>query len=135
MALEYGELTEVIIGAAIQVHRVIGPGFKESVYQNALALELRKRTLEVETEHLLILEYDGIEIGRHRLDMVVNGTIVVENKRVESFHDRHFAQLRSYLKAAGLKHGLLLNFDNAKLEVKRVIYDPTRNYGSLSSHS
>lgn len=124
MGLERAELTDSIIGAAIYVHKRIGPGFKESIYQNALAIELQKRGLQVETEHLLILEYDGIEIGRHRLDMIVNSTIVIENKRVDSFHSRHFAQVRSYLRAVNRKHGLLLNFDNIKLEVKRVINAP-----------
>jgi GxxExxY protein len=112
MELEHAELTERIIGAAIAVHREIGPGFKESIYQNALQIELRARGMTVDSERRIIVAYREIEVGRHRLDLVVNDLIVLENKRVEALLDRHLAQLRSYLKASGLKHGLLFNFAN-----------------------
>src|SRR5215210_7553820 len=93
MPLEFEALTEQIIGAAIEVHRRLGPGFLESIYEKAL-----------------IIDYDGEEVGRHRLDLLVEGTIVVELKAVKNFEDVHFAVVRSYLKALGRRHGLLLNF-------------------------
>jgi len=121
MALEFGKLTEKIIGAAIEVHRRLGPGFIESIYENALAIELRKRRVQYERQVELVVEYDGVEVGRHRLDLLVERTIVVELKAIKDVKDVHFAIVRSYLKAAGKQHGLLLNFAKPTLEVKRVI--------------
>jgi GxxExxY protein len=123
MPLEHEELTEKIIGAAIEVHRRLGPGFLESIYENALAIELRKRGLKVERQHEFVIGYDGEEVGRHRLDMFVEDTIVVELKTVRELADIFFVIVRSYLKAAGRKHALILNFAKATLEVKRVIYE------------
>ncbi len=71
----------------------------------------------------MIIEYDGVEVGRHRLDIVVEDTIVVEFKAIKDLEDIHFAIVRYYLKAMGKKHGLLLNFVKVTLDVKRVIYD------------
>ena len=121
MTLEYEALTERIIGAAIEVHRHLGPGFLESVYEKALIIELKKRGLAVQDQLEIILSYDGEEVGRHRLDLLVEETIVVELKAIKNLEDIHFAVVRSYLKAANRKHGLLLNFAKATLEVKRVI--------------
>jgi GxxExxY protein len=121
MPLEHEALTEQIIGAAIEVHRRLGPGFLESIYEKALVIELRKRGLAVEAQVEIIIEYDGVEVGRHRLDLFVNSTIVVELKAIKDLEDVHFAIVRSYLKAAGRKHGLLLNFAKVTLEIKRVL--------------
>jgi GxxExxY protein len=121
MALEYEALTEQIIGAAIEVHRRLGPGFLESVYEKALIVELKKRGLAVQDQLELLINYDGIEVGCHRLDLLVEETIVVELKAFKNLEDVHFAIVRSYLKAVGKKHGLLLNFAKVTLEVKRVI--------------
>ncbi len=123
MGLEYKELTEKIIGGAIEVHRRLGPGFIESIYEKALVVELRKRGLQVKEQYEVIIEYDGVEVGRHRLDIVVDDTIVVELKAIKDLEDIHFAIVRSYLKAMDKKHGLLLNFAKVTLDVKRVIYD------------
>jgi GxxExxY protein len=76
--LEYEKLTEKIIGAAIEVHRRLGPGFIESIYEKALVLELRRAGLQVQQQLELVISYDGVEIGRHRLDLFVEQTIVVE---------------------------------------------------------
>jgi GxxExxY protein len=121
MALEHVELTERIIGAAIEVHRRLGPGFLESVYEKALIIELKKRGLAVRDQMDVIIAYDGEEVGRHRLDLLVEDTIVVELKATKNLEDIHFAVVRSYLKAVNRKHGLVLNFAKVTLEVKRVI--------------
>ncbi len=121
MPLEHGDLTEQIIGAAIEVDRRLGPGFLESVYEKALVLELKKRGLNVQDQIDVMISYDGVEVGRHRLDLFVEDTIVVELKAIKNLDDIHFAIVRSYLKAVGKKHGLLLNFAKVTLEVKRVI--------------
>jgi GxxExxY protein len=121
MSLEFGDLTEVIIGAGIDVHRKLGPGFLESVYENALVVELRKRGLDVEQQKAISIKYDGFEVGTHRLDVLVQGQVIVDLKTIKAFEDVHFAVVRSQLRAAGLKHGLLLNFAGVKLQIKRVI--------------
>lgn len=121
MPLEHEELTAKIIGAAIEVHRRLGPGFLESVYEKALILELTKRGLSVQVQMDVAITYDGVEVGQHRLDLFVEDTIVVELKAIKNLEDVHFAIVRSYLKAVGKKHGLLLNFAKVTLEVKRVI--------------
>ena len=120
--LEHESLTEQIIGCAIEVHKRLGPGFLESIYENAFVLELRKRKPQVEQQREGIVKYDGVEIGRHRLDLIVADTIVVELKAVKNIEDIHFAIVRSYLKALGKEHGLLINFSKPVLEVKRVIH-------------
>ncbi len=121
MELEFKELTEKIIGAAIEVHRRLGPGFLESIYEKSLVLELHKRKLEVQEQLEVAIQYDGMDVGKHRLDLMVENTIVVELKTVKELDDIHFAVVKSYLRAANLRHGLLLNFAKPMLEVKRVI--------------
>ncbi|HTY88063.1 MAG TPA: GxxExxY protein [Candidatus Acidoferrum sp.] len=122
MALEFEELTGKIIGAAIEVHRQLGPGFIESIYENALVYELRKRGLKVEQQVEVPITYDGnVEVGKHRLDLLVEGEIVIDLKAVSELLDVHFAIVKSQLRAARRKHGLLLNFAKVKLETKRVI--------------
>jgi len=123
MALEHEELTERIIGAAITVHRRLGPGFLESIYERALEVELRRAGLRVERQVQVAVRYEGVEVGDHRLDMVVEGLIVLELKAIQAIEDVHFAIVRSYLKATGLRHGLLLNFSEMPLKIKRVIFD------------
>ena len=121
MALEHEALTERIIGAAIEVHRRLGPGFLESIYEKALIIELKKRGLAVQDHVEITISYDELEVGRHRLDLFVEDTIVVELKAIKDLENIHFAIVRSYLRAIGRKHGLLLNFAKITLEVKRVM--------------
>jgi len=123
MMLPYQALTAKIIGAAIDVHRQLGPGFIESIYENALVLELRKRGLKVAQQQEVIIKYNGIEVGRHRLDLLIDDTIIVELKSIKNIEDVHFAIVKSYLKATGKNHGLLINFAKTKLETKRVIHE------------
>ncbi len=119
--LEQEELTERILGAAIEVHRRLGPGFLESIYHAALKIELRKRNIPYDSELSIPISYDGELIGDHRLDLLVEQEIVVELKAVRALTDAHFAIVKSYLKAIARKHGLLLNFATPTLQIKRVI--------------
>ena len=118
MNLELEKLTGKIIECAIAVHKKLGPGFLESIYQAAMPLELVKQGLKVETQKEIKVFYDGKEIGLHRIDL---GQVIIELKAVKGFDDSHLAQLLSYLKASELRVGLLLNFAKAVLKIKRVI--------------
>lgn len=109
--MEYEELTGKIIAAAIEVHRELGPGFLESVYEKALVFELRSRGLKVGPQREIVILYRGVEVGKHRLDLLVEDLIVVELKAVKNIEPIHFA--------AGRQHGLILNFAKITLEVKR----------------
>ena len=119
--LPHEELTGKIIAAAIEVHKRMGPGFLESIYENALVIELRRRGLKVDQQVEIPIEYDGNEVGRHRLDLIVENLIVVELKSIKNLEDIHFAIVKSYLRAFNVHHGLLINFSKVTLEVKRVI--------------
>jgi GxxExxY protein len=121
MALEHEDLTERIIGAAIEVHRRLGPGFLESVYEKAVMIELKQRGLAMQDQMEVVIAYDGQEVGRHRVDIFVDDTIVVDLKAIRNLEDIHFAIVRSQLKAVDRQHGLLLNFAKVTLEPKRVI--------------
>jgi GxxExxY protein len=105
--LEHASLTDKIIGCAIQVHKKLGPGFLEAIYENAFIVELQKQDLRVERQREVVIKYDAVEVGRHRLDLIVNDTIVVELKAVKNIEDIHFAIVKSYLKALGKEHGLI----------------------------
>jgi len=120
--LEHEELTSKIIGCAIEVHKKLGPGFIESIYENAFIIELKRKELPFERQKEVVIQYDGNEVGKHRLDLIVADTIVVELKAMRNIEDIHFVIVRSYLKALGKEHGLLINFSKKILEVKRVIF-------------
>ena len=117
----YSDLTEKIIEAALKVHKQLGPGFIEKIYQRALEIELKNNQIEVEREKILKLSYNGVNIGTDKVDFEVEGKVLVELKAVAELSDIHKAQLISYLKAAGIKIGLLINFAQLKLQIKRVI--------------
>ena len=119
--LELEELTGKIIECAITVHKKLGPGFMESIYQSALPVELEKQGLKAGTQKEIKIYYEGKEVGLHRLDLVVEKQIIVELKAVKEFDETHLAQIISYLKATGLKVGLLLNFAKPVLKIKRVM--------------
>ncbi len=118
---QFENLSKKIIGAAIKVHKTLGPGFLEGIYEEALKVEFGKIGLYFEFQKEIRIEYLGVLVGTHRLDLLVENQIVVELKAVKEMADIHFAQLRSYLKATGLKVGLLLNFAKPTLEVKRIV--------------
>jgi GxxExxY protein len=117
--MEHEKLTEAIIGCAMKVHRTLGPGFLESVYQNALAYELRKAGLAVECEKLIRVTYDGVMVGDFSADMLVENVVMIENKAAQALNPTHEVQLVNYLTATGVEIGLLLNFGAEKLEFKR----------------
>ncbi|PYL64237.1 MAG: GxxExxY protein [Verrucomicrobia bacterium] len=113
------ELTDRIIAAAIHVHRELGPGFLESVYEEALAVEFALSGIQFIRQKPIALFYKDHQIGEHRLDFLVEHKIIVELKAISALDDIHFAIGRSYLKAANLEDGLLLNFATAPLTIKR----------------
>ncbi len=119
--LEHQALTGKIIAAAIDVHKKLGPGFVESIYENALVYELERRGLKVDQQVSVKVYYDDLLVGYHRLDLVVEDTIVVELKAIKQILDLHFAIARSYLRATNRRHGLMLNFAKTTLEIRRVI--------------
>jgi GxxExxY protein len=114
------DLSGKIIGAAIRVHRELGPGFLESVYEEALCIELAASGLDFTRQVSVEIRYQGKKVGEHRLDLLVGDSVVVELKSVTELHDIFFATVRSYLKAANCSLGLLLNFAATTLQVKRV---------------
>jgi len=123
-SLVHEELTGRIIACAIEVHKALGPGFLESIYEAALLVELKRAGLKVEQQKPLPIYYRTVLVGEHRLDLLVEDQIVVELKAISGLEDIHFAIVRSYLKAVGLEHGLLFNFATMPLTVKRVIFQP-----------
>jgi len=117
------ELARKVIGAAIEVHRALGPGFLESIYQRALCHELTLLAIPFECKKEILVPYKGIQIPGQRLDVLIAGRIILELKTVEAFAPIHQAQLISYLKATGLRLGFLINFKVQVLKdgIKRII--------------
>ena len=116
MNTELNQLTEQIIGAAIEVHRELGPGLLESAYQRALAHELRLRKIFFEEQKLCPIKYKDLVIDdAYRLDFLINGLVVVELKTVDALLDVHDARVLTYLKFTGCHIGLLLNFRSTVL--------------------
>jgi GxxExxY protein len=128
-------ITEQIIAAAIRVHRALGPGFLESVYEEALAVEFALSGIQFIRQHPVPLFYRDHQVGEHRLDFLVDGRIVVELKAISELEDIHFAIGRSYLKAAGLNDGLLLNFATVPLTIKRFCRELPRTEGRPDLHA
>jgi GxxExxY protein len=118
---EFEALSGQIIEAALHVHKELGPGFLEAIYENAMKVALRKRNLPFEFQAEARVFFEGEEVGLHRLDLIVNREIVVELKAIKALEDVHFTQVRSYLKATGLHVGLLMNFNAPTLVVKRIV--------------
>lgn len=114
------DLTATIINAAIEVHKALGPGFLESIYEEALCIELSIRNVPFERQKTIHVPYKGRLVGEHRLDLLVAGRVVVELKAIKDFEPIHFTIVRSYMKAVGVDSGLLLNFATMPLTVKRV---------------
>jgi len=117
-------LTSKIIAAAQEVHRVLGPGFREVIYQRALSRELPSHNLGYEREVNIDVIYKGEKVGRKRVDFIVgddSGDVMVEIKAKAALEPVDFVQALSYLKASGYKVGLLLNFGGERLEIKRLV--------------
>jgi GxxExxY protein len=118
------EITEIIIGSAIKVHKALGPGLLESAYEECLFFELSKTPLLIKKQQPIPLIYEEIKMEcGYRADIIANGKVVVEVKSVEALNDIHMAQVITYLKLANCKVGLLINFNVLKLTdgLKRVV--------------
>lgn len=115
------ELTGKVIGCCMEVHRFLGNGFQEVIYQRALAIELKLQNINFSREHEMSIYYKGEDIGTRRVDFFVEGRIMVEIKAIIQLEDVHLAQAINYLEAYGLEIGLLVNFGAKSLEFKRVM--------------
>lgn len=109
-----------VIGCMIEVHKQLGQGFLENVCHRAVEIELAYEGISFESEKELALTYKGKNIGIHRLDLVIEDELIVELKTVEELHKRHYAQVRSYLKALDKPVGLLVNFSDWQVDARRV---------------
>ncbi len=103
-------LPNKIINACTFVHKELGPGFLENIYHNALLIEMKKQGIVFESEKEVIISYDGSPVGVHKIDLVIENEIVLELKTVDELNKKHYAQVRSYLKALRRPVGLLINF-------------------------
>ncbi len=113
------DLAGKVIGCAINVHNALGPGFLESVYQNALLVELRQAGHQVEPEKPITVKYREIIVGSFIADLLVDEALIVENKAIQQLGVAHEVQLVNYLTATGIDEGLLLNFGATRLEYKK----------------
>ena len=121
MGHDFEALSGRILEAAVAVHKALGPGFLESVYQKAMEVALRHRTIAYEQQKEIHIFFENEEVGLHRLDLIVGSEIIVELKACKDLDDIHYAQVKSYLKATGLHVGLLLNFNAPTLVIKRIV--------------
>ena len=119
--LLYKELTFAVIGAAMEVHRILGPGFLEAVYQVALERELSLRGIQFDKQVRLPVRYKDVLVGEYIADFIIDKKFIVEIKAVSNFHSQHRAQAMQYLAATGCRLALLLNFGTGSLEHRRVI--------------
>ncbi|HNS51671.1 MAG TPA: GxxExxY protein [Anaerolineae bacterium] len=117
--MEEESLTKTIIGCAMKVHTTLGPGYLESVYEKALAHELRKVGLVVERQKPIQVVYDGVVVGDFVADMLVEDRVILEIKAIQAVAPAHEVQLVNYLTTTGIEIGLLLNFGAASLQLKR----------------
>ncbi len=132
---ETDDLAKAVIGAAIEVHRILGPGYLERVYEQALTIELGLRGVPFAGQVPIGVEYKGQRVGEGRLDLLVGGKLIVELKAVDTFAPIHSAQVMSYLKTMNLRLGLLINFNVPLLKygIKRVILSaPLGDLGVLA---
>ena len=121
MAHQFEELSGRILAAAVEVHKALGPGFLESIYQKATEVALQHRGIAFQRQKEVHVYFEEVDVGLQRLDLVVEDQVILELKAVKALEEIHFAQLRSYLKATGLRIGLLLNFNAPTLVIKRVV--------------
>ncbi len=130
MEYKYADITQSIIGASIEVHKILGNGFQEVIYQRALDIELESSNLLVAREIEMAIFYKGKPIGNRRVDFLINELICVELKSIIRLEEVHLAQALNYLEAFNLEVGLLINFGATSLEVKRLFnkkFIPSKN--------
>ena len=118
---EINELSNRIIGLALEVHKTLGPGFVEKIYQKALAYEFKKAKIDCKEQKSIKVNYKGIDLGYQRVDFLVENEIILELKSVSEINEIHETQLLSYLKTADKRLGLVLNFAKSKLDIKRLV--------------
>ena len=118
---KYSELTGKIIGCAMEVHKILGNGFQEVIYQRALAIEMSQQGIDFSREHEMKIYYKDYEIGIRRVDFLVEDKIMVEIKALVSLEEVHLAQAKNYLEAYNLEVGLLINFGAKSLQFKRIM--------------
>lgn len=119
--MELEKITYCIQGAVFEVNRVLGAGFLEKVYENALMMELRQQGLKTQNQTPITVYYKGVLVGEYFVDILVEDQVLIEIKAVEQLHKIHEAQVLNYLKATGYKIGLLVNFSYPKATIKRFI--------------
>lgn len=117
----YSDITDKVIGAASKVHKELGPGLVEKLYQRALKIELSKKGVNAEREKRINMRYNGVNIGFDKVDFDAENKVLVEIKAVSELSEIHRAQMISYLKSSGRRVGLLINFGRIRLELKRII--------------
>lgn len=120
--MKYSNFTEKIIKAAYTVHNVLGFGFLEKIYQNALIIELRKMGLNILSEEPIIVYYENEIVGQYVADIIVEKKVILELKAVKDLAIIHEVQLVNYLKATGIEVGLLINFGHS-VQIKRKVFD------------
>ena len=118
---QYNRLTDKIIGIAINVHKQLGPGFVERIYQKALVHEFNNNKINFEYEKQIKVKYKNIELGLQQIDFLIDDKVIVETKSVFEINDINVAQILSYLKTYERGVGLILNFAKPRLEIKRVV--------------
>ncbi|MBB6108565.1 GxxExxY protein [Mucilaginibacter lappiensis] len=133
---KYSDLTGKIIGCAMKVHSALGSGFQEVIYQRALAIEMEKQGLAFTRELEMMIYYEGIEVGKRRVDFLIADIVMVEIKATSKLEDAHLAQVINYLEAYRLETGLLLNFGSKSLEFKRITneYKLAKQQSSNKNH-
>ena len=118
--MDLNELTYLINGAIFEVSRILGPGFLEKVYENALLMELKARGIKAAAQYPIKVRYKDQIVGEYFADLLVEDQVIIELKTVDKIEKIHEAQLLNYLKATGIKVGLLVNFKSTKAEIKRL---------------
>jgi len=126
MARSSEQISAEIIGAALAVHKELGPGFLESIYHAAMRVSLTHRSIPFESQYPVDVYFEGDVVGRARIDLVVANQVILELKAVERLRDVHFVQLKSYLRATRLRVGLLFNFNASTLTIKRIVQNVGR---------
>jgi GxxExxY protein len=121
--MKLNDITYAINGAVFEVNEILGPGFLEKVYENALLVELKRRGLKAKNQAPIRVTYKGEVVGDYTADLLVEDEVIVELKTVENLDRTHEAQLLNYLKATGLHVGLLVNFRHKKADIKRMVLD------------
>jgi len=125
--MKLNDITYEVRGALFEVNNVLGPGFLEKVYENALLIELKKRGLKARSQAPIKVIYKETPVGEYYADLLVENKVIVELKTVDNLSKTHEAQLLNYLKATGMPIGLLVNFKNSKVEIKRMVWNLPEN--------